>query len=345
MLSIVIPVYNCKLYLENCLESLLCVKGLSYEVLLIDDGSTDGSELLCDILSEQYTCVRCFHQENHGVSATRNRGIDEAGGDWLMFLDADDSIDHDLLSKLLVEAENDTDLDAVLFGMSFDYYRHGKKYRSEQMSLSDELMGDKSMWAEKISDLYAVNYLSPVWNKLLKKSILKDNGLRFCNELFLLEDLEFSLRYLACCSKILCSNKIVYHYRQAEDEGNAGRRLLRIQKISSLVDRLSAAFTELAVSTNHDPNCFQIIVIGIFLMLARQKIAVSDRKAVGEICDDFIRWVHEREIPQDELSSNFVQDVLHRRVWKLIAKRDYTRLRHETANRIKYLRYVARGEK
>lgn len=345
MISFVIPVYNCKLYLEDCLHSLLRLQDCSYEILLIDDGSTDGSSELCDRLSRQHDCVRCIHQENCGVSATRNRGIEEARGDWLMFVDADDSIDHGGLITLLEELEHNPGLDAVLFGMSFDYYWRGEKYRLEKMAVLGSLQMEKGEWAGRIAELYSCNYLSSACSKLLKKSILHTNNLRFRTEMFLLEDLEFSLRYLSYCETILCSDKMIYHYRQAEDEGNAGRRLLRIPEISVLVDQLGSSFAALAIRTGRDPAEFQSIVNGIFLMLANQKIAVSDRNTIGDICRDYSDWVKTNSIPQEELASDMAQDLLRHRIGKLIARRTYTWIRHKAANRVKYWRFLARGKK
>ena len=343
MISFVIPVYNCIKYLEQSLSSLMQMHGFPFEILLIDDGSTDGSPELCDGLSERYREIRCLHQENKGVSAARNRGIEEAGGEWLMFVDADDDLDTSVLTGLIKEAEGYDELDAVLFGMTFDYYRHGRNYRSERMSIPSTLLIDNVQFAEKTRELYEANYFSPVWNKLFRKSILMDSGVRFRTDMFLLEDLEFSLRYLACCDKVLCSDRIVYHYRQAEDEGNAGRRLMRIPEISSLVEKLNAAFAELAISAKRDPASFRPLVTSVFLMLARQKIAVSDRKTVSAICDDFIKWTHEKGIPQEELNGEYAQDLLRRRVGKLITRRYYIKYRHGLANRIKYLRFLIRG--
>lgn len=343
MISFVIPVYNCREYLKACVESVLPIEGSRYEILLIDDGSTDGSSRLCDGLAQQHTCIRCIHQENCGVSAARNRGIEEARGEWIIFADADDSVDLGELNALIQETECSGDIDAVLFGMTFDYYRKGIKFRSERLSVSHTISADKAQLAEKSEELYASNYFSPVWNKLFRRRILHNNGIRFCTDMFLLEDMEFSLRYLACCDKVLCSDRIVYHYRQAEDEGNAGRRLMRIPEISSLMEKLDSAFTELAVSAKRDPASVKPLITGTFLMLAKQKIAVSDRKTVSTICDDFIKWTHEKDIPQEELDVEYAQDLLKRRVLKLIARRHYVKLRHGLANRIKYLVFLIRG--
>lgn len=93
--SVIIPVYNVEKYLERCIKSVLNQKSNDYEILLIDDGSTDSSPILCDYYAERYKSIRVFHQANGGLSNARNHGIDEAKGDYLLFLDSDDWIGQD----------------------------------------------------------------------------------------------------------------------------------------------------------------------------------------------------------------------------------------------------------
>ena len=117
-ISVIIPVYNVKAYLEKCVESVVNQDFSDYEIILIDDGSSDGSENLCDRLGEKYPEIKVIHQENKGQGGARNTGIENASGEYLLFVDSDDYIKEDALSFLYKTAtENGSDI--VSFGMDF----------------------------------------------------------------------------------------------------------------------------------------------------------------------------------------------------------------------------------
>jgi glycosyltransferase involved in cell wall biosynthesis len=337
-ISFVVPVYNCGTLLKPCIDSLLAVRNTELEILLIDDGSTDGSGALCDSLQAADPRICCIHQDNQGVSAARNRGIAEAAGDYVVFVDADDTLDSILFSDLLQSLGPEPDTDLVLFGLSFDYYRKGVLYRSTRMQHRKCGTMERKLWKNEISALYHCNYLSPVWNKLFRRSFLLRNDLRFDTDMFLLEDLHFSLRALSFADSIVCSDAAIYHYRQAEDEGNAGRRLKRIERVSSLIDQLQAAFSMLADHLEQDPHTYDDLLASIFLMLVRQKVQVSDFAEIGAVCDDFCGWQMKREISPSVLSGKYAQKVLTRRVLWLYCRSRYSSVRHQVANRVKYLR-------
>lgn len=99
-ISVIVPVYNVKSLLPRCIDSLLNQQFTDYELLLIDDGSTDGSGDICDKYGKKDSRIKVIHKSNEGVSRTRNRGIDEAKGEWLTFVDSDDYVTPDYLSSL-----------------------------------------------------------------------------------------------------------------------------------------------------------------------------------------------------------------------------------------------------
>ena len=101
MISVIIPVYNTKQYLRSCLDSILAQTYRDLEILFIDDGSTDGSFEILDAFGAEDSRIRVIHQENGGVCTTRNRGIEEARGDYLSFIDSDDTLEPDLYETLI----------------------------------------------------------------------------------------------------------------------------------------------------------------------------------------------------------------------------------------------------
>ena len=103
-LSLIVTVFNKELFIDSCLESCLNQVGVNqddYEIVIIDDGSTDNSPCILDAYSISYGCIKVIHQENHGLSIARNNGVKEAIGDYIWFIDADDRISSDAISTLL----------------------------------------------------------------------------------------------------------------------------------------------------------------------------------------------------------------------------------------------------
>lgn len=335
--SFIIPVYNCAKYLKNCVDSILNTGISSLEILLVDDGSTDGTSAVCDALREQFPQIRVIHRENAGVSAARNAGICAATGDYLLFADADDTLDSAMLAQILADPIcRDTDL--TIFGMTFDYYRKGICYRSDPLFYQSEGSLSPQIWAQDLPALYQCNALSSICNKIFKRDILVRNHLFLNSDMFLYEDLEFVLRYLSCCSTIRNIAQPVYHYRQSEDEGNAGRRLSRIHSIPELLIPIENALQNLCHS-NPDlssGDC-EIILQELFLLLAREKIAVSTPGEIRKICLDYAAW--ENAHLSEPQPSRFRDQLLKEKIFRIRFHRIKNKLRHCIAVAFKATRY------
>jgi glycosyltransferase involved in cell wall biosynthesis len=120
MISIIVPVYNTEKYLDQCIQSILSQTYTDFELLLIDDGSTDSSGAICDRYAEQDSRVRVFHKPNGGVSSARNLGLDNAKGEWVTFCDSDDWVYDYWLQNF---ADSSDDVDIVCQGVELDYSR------------------------------------------------------------------------------------------------------------------------------------------------------------------------------------------------------------------------------
>ena len=339
--SFIIPVYNCENYIENCVASIMEIQLNYYEIILIDDGSSDYSGNVCDALSEKYIQVKCVHQDNQGVSSARNRGVKESSGKYVVFLDADDAINPDVFRDKLNLLEQDDSIDLLISGMSFDYYRKNKCYRREHMGYLYEGKMDKIHWAEGLYNLYLCNGISSLCNKVFKRSILNEYQLKLRNDMFLYEDLEFVLRYLASCNVIYNTPEVVYFYRQQEDEGNAGRRLKRIEHISLLVNQISDAFNGILARADQDISQEVVIsnrdkiLMRLYLILAREKIAVSGLSEIREICNEMSDWYMEQpEDEKEELSKTeqaYLNKILKGKAVQLKWEDIKVKLRHRVA--------------
>lgn len=190
--SIVIPVYNTVRELERCVDSITVQTFSDYEVILVDDGSTDGSADLCDRLSRSDIRIKTIHKENGGCSAARNTGIRAASGRYLMFVDSDDMWDDAEALAKLREIVLSKSCDIVCFGVGI-YNEEGELEKVRKVLLSEGCGHDKvSVLTELI---YRNQYFSACYVRVYERQFLVDNNLFFVEGL-LCEDIEWSARVM-----------------------------------------------------------------------------------------------------------------------------------------------------
>ena len=272
--SVIIPCYNCVKTLEDTVNSIRASGLTDYEILLIDDGSADGTAELCDGLSSKFTEIRCVHQKNAGVSAARNRGIDEARGEYLWFVDADDTVDAGALSHAAdITAKQQPDM--LLFGMSFDYYHHGKLYRRDKLIPPGAGNLSLEQLKKQFQKFYECNALTTACNKFMRRDILMQSGVRLHEGMILMEDLLFVLELLPHCRNIYSLPEAIYRYRQAEDERGAYRRLQRIPDLAGYMQPFESGLDALGISAQEAGNLYE--------MLLRQKLYYAPLRQIRVI--------------------------------------------------------------
>ncbi len=207
-ISIIVPVYNSGPYLAPCIDSILSQNFTDFELLLIDDGSTDGSGFICDAYAKKDSRVRVFHKENGGVSSARNVGLENAQGEWVYFSDSDDVVRENAFEKMIGLTQNNVDY--VMFGYEmFDedgqcVYRITKQKQCI-INRCDALL---EMFAPM--DLRYQGYL---WNKLFKVSAIRKQKLFFAEDIKFNEDRLFNVEYLCHIKgKVAYSLEPVYRY-------------------------------------------------------------------------------------------------------------------------------------
>lgn len=213
LISVVVPVYNVKSQLPRCIDSLLDQKFTDYEVLLVNDGSTDGSGDICDEYAGKDARVHVIHKPNEGVSRTRNRGIDEARGEWITFVDSDDYETSGYLSNMY----DCTDPNVGLVVMSLKHVKEsGELLYSEYNLPQEKIVYDTSTFAE-MAKVQFIAQRGYTVSKLYRKEILNKKNIRFDPEIRFSEDWIFLFTFLNSISlKVCCSPVPDYFYVDRE---------------------------------------------------------------------------------------------------------------------------------
>lgn len=209
MISIIIPVYNVKLYLDKCLQSVANQYFRDWECILVDDGSTDGSSLICDKWENSDSRFVTVHQANAGVSNARNVGIEIARGEFITFIDSDDWVDENYLSTLI-----NHDADLIVCGLVKEY---NSKQEIMQPSFSTTFpVNPKNVVS--FTDLNKKSLLYGPMGKLYKTSIVDNERIRFPQGISYGEDLLFNYSYLQFVHTIAQVSASPYHYRISDRE-------------------------------------------------------------------------------------------------------------------------------
>lgn len=207
-LSIIVPVYQVKPYLERCLNSILSQTFTDYEVILVDDGSTDGSQDICDLYADQYEKITVIHKPNGGLSSARNAGIEAASAEYIMFVDSDDLI-HVRTAELEMKFLQEQNADVLLCSLA--------KFRNSEdidiHSVIEKLEGVKVISGTEASkgffdNPHANKYVSSC-GKIFKRSLFND--VRF-PEGRLFEDEFTTYRLYYKCDQIVLTDSELYYY-------------------------------------------------------------------------------------------------------------------------------------
>lgn len=231
--SIIVPVYNVERYLRECLDSIAQLKAFSWEAILIDDGSTDSSGAICDEYAKREPKFRVIHQKNAGVSAARNAGLDAAKGEWIWFVDSDDSINPDFE---ISNPEVFDDADYVLFDM--------RKFRDgEELNTLEHQKGTVKCTDLSKNDFlckYQCNHHQRLFYKKTLVMIDHHQRLAFCLGTRVGEDLEFQYKYLTRCQRPARLDAVLYNYRLREGSATQddSYRRKNLEDLPQVIERL-----------------------------------------------------------------------------------------------------------
>lgn len=305
-ISIVIPVYNAEDYLDKCLSSIVRQDMSSYEVILVDDGSTDASPLICERYSATYPRFKTISKPNGGVSSARNAGLNVADGEYVMFVDSDDALAPGALAALDSATEGFPDF--VVGG--FNIYNEnmffgttqpatGSSYSPDRMSsfLDDTMM--------KRGDLYR----GP-WAKLYRNSVIRRNGIHFNEGLCYAEDKLFIYEFLNHVKSAASVNAPVYEYFRRSGtlsggkttERRASQLLAVVPLISSAMIRLEEKYPAnraLQRVYHYDLVCCDLMRVLRYFMKSRTSLLSEENilTAYNVLSYDSLLRVFERKVP------------------------------------------------
>lgn len=211
-ISVVVPIYNSKEYINRCIDSLINQKNFKdYEIILIDDGSCDGSEKICDEYVQNYKNIKVFHKRNEGVSKARNKGIVEAKGEYITFVDSDDYVNEYMLYNFS-KAIDKLYSDIIFCGYNNIFVKKNKKIalnacKFDNINLSEFL--DKYF-----SNYYCKYLIHGPYNKIYKSSIIKNNYIKFDESLKICEDVIFVIDCLNKSKTLSSIEGCYYNYMQ-----------------------------------------------------------------------------------------------------------------------------------
>lgn len=332
--SVIIPAFQCADSIESTVNSVLNSGLTDFEIIIVDDGSKDGTEDICDNLGKKHPQITCIHKENGGVSSARNRGIDAAQGEYILFMDSDDGYESGALSNATEIIEKNSP-DLLIFGLSFDYYKGDTIYRSDKLIYPAEGTVSPSEWSSCFSEMFDYNALSSACNKIFKTQIIKNKKIRFNKDVFLMEDFLFVLDCLRYTENICLLPEAVYRYRQPDDEM---RVYTRIDRIDDLNDYLAPFYNSMeslenSLKENYDLNFPQgdKVLFRLYSMLLGQKAYYADLGTLKKISETLksSRWA---DYDSDDI---LIMDLKDGNFQKILNRHKKTQLRHKIAVSVK----------
>ncbi len=251
MISIIIPVYNSEKYLKECLESVKNQTYFNFECIIVDDGSTDASGQICDLFCSEDTRFQVYHNDNHGVSFSRNFGIEKASGTYLTFIDSDDIVDVKMLEKLVDGIEQKG---ADICFCKYDLFDENGTYPVVEEKLVSTEVNNDAEFFEKFLKYFFISHvktneelqMGSSWRILFKRDLLL---YKFNENIRISEDLLFVLNNLVGLKKIEVINETLYHYRQIESSASRKYKKGFVENQNKLILSLSDFMSRLSFTT------------------------------------------------------------------------------------------------
>lgn len=245
-ISIIIPIFNSERELNRCVDSVLNQNFKDFEIILINDGSTDRSGFICEEYKKKDNRISIVHCENGGVSKARNIGLSRANGEFIMFMDSDDWIESNTLEVLY---KNIDGRELIIYGFVYDLYKKETLIRSSIKSTLSDYNINNSNISEKFRYLFNTIDFSSSCNKLFKGSIIRNNNIMFNENMGIFEDLYFNIKVLKKVNDIKIIHNVLYHYTSNNEIFHLNKRKSNIcEDILIVADKLLEYIEEININ-------------------------------------------------------------------------------------------------
>jgi glycosyltransferase involved in cell wall biosynthesis len=275
-ISIIVPVYNVEKYLSRCIDSLLRQTYQNFELILVDDGSSDTSSDICDLYVQKDIRVKCIHKKNGGVSSARNIGIEQAVGDYIVFVDSDDWVKDWYLERIILSLKGK---DMLFYGACIS---NSKGQVLSTLKLKN-LNSDLIPYLEILSYLLNTEVFGHTWMMIIKKNLICSNDIRFLENISIHEDFIFACECLRKAHSIVTCDDTPYIYMQYTLERQTLSSVLPLNYEFIALKRLSV-FTQLVSETGIYEQQKTLIrkiressYLGCIDVIARSKMSLSKK--------------------------------------------------------------------
>lgn len=284
MISIIVPIYNAEKCLRQCLDSIIRQTYTDWQLILVNDGSTDDSAHICNEYEQIDRRIMVLHQSNKGVSSARNKGIENAQGEFLCFVDADDWLEETFLADFRTDSvDADFYISGWFFnisGKAYSYMRYKTTYCSSINDIRDEFL---------LQNLKMNGY---PWGKLFRSSIIRQYILRFNENMFIHEDHLFILQYFLLAQSAYITERITYQYRVLNESGvklsvrehSYGEYIENYESFKKVIHNMKSRW-ELSGSVLND---FLIFFVYSKRVKALESLVINNEKRY--LCDEIVFW-------------------------------------------------------
>lgn len=280
LISVIVPVYNVQEHLRKCVESLVKQTYSPVEIILVDDGSTDDSPVLCDQFAEMYDNIFVFHRNNSGPSAARNFGIGKAKGEFLAFCDSDDWMEDNALETMhapMVRYNLDLTMGAYArFEDGNDYDSSMHRITKHPLVIFSNKQELASLFSSPATSLAGVS----AWAKLYRTCIIRENSIQFPEDVNYEEDCCFNLQYYRHIRDAGAVHACVYHYRQQITSLSKGYRSSAFPMLVNGFNRRRDFMTEIGMdSLMQSLNVvFLLVIMNILKRIEIAKLSRSEKR-------------------------------------------------------------------